>query len=107
MLKQSFIISTVAALILGGCSGTSSTDAEASSVTDITVERGPVEGATVTDANGQIAQYMGQARYRFSSTPTYPITAEDGYIDINRNGVIEAGEVKLQFRLEAQQGNVI
>lgn len=107
MLKQSFIVSTLAALILAGCSGTSSTDAASSSTTDITVERGPVEGATVTDANGQVAKFMGQARYRFSSTPTYPIIAEGGYIDINRNGVIEAGEVKLQYKLEAQQGEVI
>lgn len=107
MFKQSFIFSTLAALILAGCSGTSSTDTASSNTTDITVERGPVEGATVTDANGQLAQYMGQSRYRFSSTPTYPITAEGGYIDINRNGVIEAGEVKLQYKLEAQQGEVM
>lgn len=107
MLKQSFIVSTLAALTLAGCSGTSSTDAASTTATDITVERGPVEGATVTDANGQLAQYMGQARYRFTSTPAYPITAEGGYIDINRNGIIEAGEVKLQYRLEAQQGEVM
>ena len=107
MLKQSFIVSTLAALILAGCSGTSSTDTVSSSVTDLTVERGPVEGALVTDANGQLAQYMGQARYRFTSAPTYPISAEGGYIDINRNGTIEAGEVKLQYKLEAQQGDVV
>lgn len=107
MLKQSFIVSTLAALILAGCSGTSSTDALPSSTTDITVERGPVDGATVTDADGQIAQYMGQARYRFTSTPTYPISVEGGYIDINRNGSIEVGEVKLQYKLEAQQGEVV
>ncbi|MDM5272464.1 DUF2202 domain-containing protein [Sulfurovum sp. zt1-1] len=107
MLKQSFIISTLAALVLAGCSGTSSTDTVSSSVTDITVERGPVDGAAVTDANGKLAQYMGQARYRFTSAPTYPISAEGGYIDINRNGSIEAGEVKLQYKLEAKQGDVI
>lgn len=107
MLKQSFIVSTLAALILAGCSGTSATDAVSSSTTDITVERGPVDGATVTDANGQLAQYMGQARYRFTAKPAYPISAQGGYIDINRNGTIEAGEVKLQYKLEAQQGEVV
>ncbi|HEO98548.1 MAG: DUF2202 domain-containing protein [Campylobacterales bacterium] len=107
MLKQSFIVSTLAALVLAGCSGTSSTDTETSSETEITVERGPVEGATVTDANGQLAQYMGQSRYRFSTKPAFPINAEGGYIDINRNGTIEAGEVKLQYKLEAQQGEVV
>lgn len=110
MLKQTLFISTVTALLLVGCgSDSTSTNTEpiVSSGTEITVERGPVHGSLVLDSNGQNAAFVGNGKYRFANQPSYPITADGGYIDINRNTKIDAGEVRLQYTLQAQRGSVI
>ncbi len=109
MLKGTLFISTVSALLLVGCGSSDSTvtDTLTSSGTEITVERGPVYGALVRDANGQEAPFIGNGKYMFTSQPSYPIEADGGYIDVNRNGRIDAGEVKLQYKLQAKQGSVI
>ena len=62
--------------------GTSSTS---NSTTDITVERGAVWGATVTDATGKTAtQKVGDSNiYTFNSAITYPVKSVGGIIDID------------------------
>ncbi len=99
------ILSTVTAAILVGCGGgggsssSSGTTTPTVTTTDVTVERGAVYGATVTDANGQVAtQKTGTNVYTFATTPVYPITASGGIIDIDNNGVDE-GDIELTTTL--------
>ena len=61
---------------------------------EVMVERGPLLYANVVDANKNRAMPVGNGLYRFENTPTYPITTLGGYIDVNRNGVIDSGDVK-------------
>ena len=63
-------------------------NAEASSVaTTITVERGPVFDANVTDSKGNIAKMnLGTNTYTFDLEPTYPIKAVGGWIDVDGDG---------------------
>ena len=58
----------------------------------VTVERGPVFGATVKDSKGQVAISIPTKlnTYQFSSTPTYPITVTGGTVDVNYDGVNDA-----------------
>jgi len=37
---------------------------------------------------------VGNGVYRFENTPVYPISTLGGYIDVNRNGIIDTGDVK-------------
>ena len=112
---KSFFLSIAAsaAVVLTGCGAGSSTD---STGTDagvkapaavITVERGPVLDANVTDANGTQGHELGNGQYAFDNAPQYPITAIGGYIDVNRNGKIDAGEVKNTLKLQAKAGDVV
>ncbi len=101
-----------ALLLLSGCGesgGNSKSNAAVSSVepTDITVERGPVLSAAVIDAAGQIGKAQGNGVYRFYD-PQYPVTSYGGFIDVNRNGVIDAGDVNMtQLQLSTGDGAVM
>jgi hypothetical protein len=108
-----FISIVTSVLLFSGC-GSSSSDAVALPTTTdtataevITVERGPILGATVVDANNSVAVDIGSGQYVFEQTPLYPITVTGGYIDTNRNGIIEAGEVENSITLSSQEGNVV
>lgn len=102
---NSLFLSTITAMSLVGCGGggggsssTSSgtTTTSTSTATDVTVERGPVYKATVTDANGQVAtQKSGTNVYTFATIPVYPITATGGFVDVDGDGQISAGDVEL------------
>ncbi len=109
MLKNYLMISSVAALLLVGCGGSTDTasDSIAMDSTDITVERGPVHGALVLDTDGEQATFIGKGIYRFDSVPSYPITADGGYVDIDRSGVIDEDESMLGFSMQADSGSVI
>ena len=112
---KSFFLSIAAsaAVVLTGCGAGSSADstgADAGVNTPaavITVERGPVLDANVTDANGTRGHELGNGQYAFDDAPQYPITAIGGYIDVNRNGKIDAGEVKNTLKLQAKAGDVV
>lgn len=98
-MKKSFLCSLVTAgLLLSGC-GSSNTTNQDPTYTDITVERGPVIGAYVVDNSGKRAVNLGNGQYRFSVAPTYPITAYGGYIDVNRDGVIDGNDTTLTMSL--------
>lgn len=102
------VMSTLTAALLIGCGGgggssstasdtqSGSSSSTTSTSTDVTVERGAVFGATVTDAAGQVAtQKSGSNVYTFATTPVYPITASGGIIDVNGDEQISAGDVEL------------
>ena len=100
------VLSALTAAFLVGCGGGGSSSSSSGSTsggtttpaltsTDVTVERGAVYGATVTDANGQVAtQIAGKNVYTFATTPVYPITASGGIIDVDNNGIDE-GDIEL------------
>ncbi|MDF1880708.1 hypothetical protein JHD50_05215 [Sulfurimonas sp. MAG313] len=100
-----------ALIVFTGCGGsddsTSTSPKSTSANTSVQVERGPILGAVVLDSNGTQATEDANGSYTFDSTPVYPITAYGGYIDVNRNGVIDAGEVKNTIILKAQSGAVL
>ena len=103
-------LAAAAAAFFAGCgAGTSSTDTPTVTPAEavLTVERGPLLDANVTDANGSRAHELGEGRYAFDGTPQYPVTAEGGYIDVNRNGQIDPGEVRNTLKLKAQSGDVV
>ena len=87
-LTKSSMAIIASAVIFAGCGGGSgdSSSATPSSVTptDVTVERGAIFGATVTDANGiEATATAGSNVYKFANTPKYPIKATGGVIDID------------------------
>jgi len=93
-----------AALWLGGCGSASGS----SSTTDVTVERGPMLYALVSDASGQLATMQESGRYRFTREPVYPVTSMGGVIDINRNGIIDAGDlVASELKMQNPQGSAV
>jgi len=99
-----FIISSIAFFAFIGC-GSSGTTTPTDSYTDVTVERGPVIGAFVVDSAGKRAMNMGEGTYRFYVDPTYPLSVYGGYIDVNRDGDIDANDTKLSFSLMLQEQN--
>lgn len=94
-------IASVAAVLMIGCGTTSDSE-----TTDITVERGPLLYATVTDANGEEATMRSGGVYRFAKTPVYPVTSRGGVIDVNRNNVVDEGDVvATNLKLQAAEGD--
>ncbi|MEA2029208.1 MAG: DUF2202 domain-containing protein [Campylobacterota bacterium] len=72
---------------------------------DITVERGPVVGAYVSDSSGKRAYNISNGTYRFNQMPSYPIYVYGGYIDVNRDGVINENDTKLTLNLSLNEQN--
>ena len=113
MIKFSLSALAVIGLLLSGCGSDSSsssdtTDALASEATDITVERGPVLKATVVDANGKRGLSAGRGIYHFASSPKHPVKSYGGYIDLNRNGSIDAGDINMNgMTLQTKEGSVM
>ncbi len=109
--KLGFISTVAAALLFSGCgeggSSTTPSDAVSTAAKVITVERGPLLDANVTDAKGRVAVEIGEGRYAFEDEPQYPVTARGGYIDVNRDGEINAGEVKNELELRTESGDVV
>ena len=108
--KKIILLSSITALtlLMSGC-GESSNSLNPANVASniVTVERGPLLGATVIDANNNVAIELGNGQYSFEKSITHPITSTDGYIDINRNGQVDAGEIKNTLILKSVEGNVI
>lgn len=81
------VLSALTAAFLVGCGGGGggSSSSPINTTTDITVERGPLWGATVTDATGKPAkQKVSDSNiYTFDSAVTYPVKAVGGIIDID------------------------
>jgi hypothetical protein len=102
MKTYTLTASILGALLLAGC-GSDATEG----YTDITVERGPVLMANVVDAKGQRGEDLGNGVYRFTS-PEYPIKSHGGFIDMNRNGEVDEGDLSMtQLHLQTGNGNVM
>lgn len=110
MNKSILALSVATALLLSGCGsgeGVSGGSAVSTVTTDIIVERGPVLKATTRDAKGQIGVSKGNGVYSFTD-PEYPIESFGGYIDMNRNGIVDAGDLEMkQLRLRTNAGTVM
>jgi hypothetical protein len=100
-------ISLISAFLMTACGGgTSDSTLASTSLTDLTIERGPVIGALALDVKGQRAYNLGNGKYSFESTPIYPIYASGGYIDVNRDGVIDINDTKLTTPLSISKSGV-
>lgn len=108
MNKSILAVSVTTALLLSACgSSTNTEDAESVTTTDITVERGPVLKATVRDAAGQVGVSKGNGVYSFTN-PEYPVESFGGYIDMNRNGIVDRGDLAMNhLRLRTNAGTVM
>ncbi len=109
-ILPSAILATL--LLLSGCGSSDSTSDSEDSLSGsntVTVERGPILGAIVIDSDGQEAtQDLNEtASYTFETPPVYPVMAYGGYIDVNRNGIIDEGEVANTILLKAEDGEVL
>ncbi|WP_456450093.1 DUF2202 domain-containing protein [Hydrogenimonas sp.] len=107
----SFAAAILTAGILAGCGGGGSSDTTAdtsggTTTYDVTVERGPVLHAVVMDKKGNRAAEQGQGRYRFQNAPAYPIYAAGGYIDVDRDGSLSAGDIENNVVLLSNEGKV-
>ncbi|WP_457598796.1 DUF2202 domain-containing protein [Hydrogenimonas sp.] len=105
MKRKSAITLTLAAVtasILAGCGGSS--DTTTATTYDITVERGPVLHAVVIDGDGRRATESGNGRYSFTEVPVHPIYAAGGFIDLDRDGVVSAGDINNTLLLLAPEG---
>ena len=98
--------SGVASSAVGGTVPTTAASTSTTSST-FTVERGPLLGAVVIDANKTVARELGNGKYIFDKAIEYPVTSTGGYIDVNRNGLVDAGELKNTLKLETKEGNVV
>lgn len=111
IMKKSSI-SVLLSLLIIGCGGGGSTASNGTPVLqpsveiyDVSIERGPVIGGIVVDANGNQAYNLSNGVYRFNSKPTYPIFASDGYIDVNRDSKIDLNDTKLTMALSIANEN--
>ncbi len=97
--KKNLLVAGLASIAFVGCGGGSDAIDPSAAVpmpmaTDIRVERGPLLGAMIVDAGGRQAVHLGNGVYRFASPPTYPIVSVGGFIDLDRSGVVDAGDIK-------------
>jgi len=111
LLPLAFLSTT----LLSGCGGASSSGGPGSpnnsadiETVDIRVERGPVLYSHVVDNVGVKGQYSGNNVYSFSLTPTYPIRAQGGYIDLDGSQTVSAGDLAMgNLALQASEGSVL
>ncbi len=112
------VSAVLATLILSGCNNNSTpTNADGTSEfyetpTQIdpklvTVDWELLLNANVTDNSGQVATKLSDGQYRFDNNITFPITATNGYIDANNNGIVNEGEVINDIEFKAIDGRVI
>ncbi len=65
--------------------------------TEVVVERGPVLGADVKDANGvKAVQKEGTNTYVFPDTPKYPISSIGGFVDLDGDKKLSASDLSLK-----------
>lgn len=100
MIKHLAFAAT-ACICFVGCSGGTSSSSTSSTSYDLTAERGPILGAIIKDSKNKSAISLGNGQYRFLSTPVFPITTYGGYIDVNRNGIVDSGDMALPFSLKS------
>ncbi len=106
-IKTGMSLALATALSLGVSACSSSDDAgvtPASTGTDVTVERGKVYDANVTDSSNpaQVAtEKSAQNVYTFANAPTYPVVVNGGWIDVNDDGKMDTSDVKLDIEMKS------
>ena len=99
---RSLSLSLMILIVLGLAGCGSGDSATTSTATSVTVERGKVFDANVTDANGQVAtQNSGTNVYVFATTPAFPVTVTGGWIDVDGDGNQTAADVLLTLPLKS------
>jgi len=63
--------------------------------------------ATLTDTSGQVATRQDDGTYRFDNTITFPVTATNGYIDENADGIVNNNEVMNEIAFTAAEGRAV
>ncbi len=63
--------------------------------------------ATLTDTSGQVATHQDDGTYRFDNTITFPVTATNGYIDENADGIVNNNEVMNEIAFTAVEGHAV
>jgi len=109
-ITASIILST---LLLGGCNSSSDTDDSTNTTdsitTDITVERGKVYQATVTDSSSPAKTASintDKNIYTFKGTVTYPVHVIGGWIDVDNDGQITTDDYPLDINMSSNSLNV-
>lgn len=109
-MKNQFKLISISGILslflLAGCGGATDAILSTTDSTNLTVERGPVIGALVLDAKGKRAFNVGSGKYKFESTPIYPIYVSGGYIDVNRDGIIDINDTKLLTPLSISKNGI-
>lgn len=101
-MKNKLLVSITAATaiaLLSGCgssSGSASGGSEDNSqnAKQVTVERGAVIDAVVTDASGQRATSSGTNVYTFANAITYPVKVLNGWIDVDGDGQMTTSDIR-------------
>lgn len=118
LIKSSIsIIATLSIFTLIGCGGGGGSDSSQNgqnsdtATKSVTVERGALYHAKVTDANGQEAKDNGTNVYTFDNDIVYPVTAiakSDGttFVDVDGDGQVSRGDVNLSITLKSCSSNV-
>jgi len=94
-------------LLLSGCGGGGGGRTSNATGTVVQVVRGPILHATVKDSSNQSATEQGNGYYKFANSITYPITASGGFIDVDRDGTVNAGDVANDMNLTTKSGTVV
>ncbi len=63
--------------------------------------------ATLTDNSGQVATRQDDGTYRFDNNITFPVTAINGYIDENTDGIVNNNEIINDIEFNAAEGRAV
>lgn len=112
MKKNTIIASSIIlASFLVGCgssSNSSSTPSDANISKEVTIERGAILNAVVSDAKGNTAIAVDSYSniYKFSEEISFPVTVSSGIIDVNANGQIDDSDIELKTTLKSSDNKV-
>jgi len=108
-MKNNKIITFAVTLsfLLSGCGGGGGSSTSTTTSTVVQIVRGPVLHATVKDNANQSGVEQGNGYYKFSNAIKYPITATGGFIDVDRDGKVNAGDVPNTMVLKTTKGTVV
>jgi len=102
---NSLILSVLMAGLLFGCGGGGSSSTSTSvgtSRTSVPVTKGPLLEAVAKDKAGKTGtQITGTNKYEFNGEVSYPITVTGGYVDVNNNGIVDAGDYAFNGKLSS------
>ncbi|SFV66823.1 hypothetical protein MNB_SM-4-1252 [hydrothermal vent metagenome] len=110
-ITMSVVLAGLISLSATGCGGGSgdSVAGALSSAVDVTVERGKVYDANVTDSStpAQVAtQKVSKNIYTFANEPVYPVLVNGGWIDVNDDGTMDVNDTVLDIEMKSYSTTV-